>query len=64
MNSREIYNEAEALRRAIEESKKETLPEGVGKKRSRSDSEEYVSLNCSMPAYYRFRSFLQVLKVR
>lgn len=43
MNSREIYDEAEELRRAIEESKKDGLPgtaEGLRKKRSREDSEE------------------------
>ena len=45
LNSREIYNEAEALQRAIEESKKEGLvgSDGQRKKRSRSDSEEYVN---------------------
>lgn len=48
MNSREAgYNEAEALRRAIEASKEDAAPEaGDGStrraKRGRSDSEEYV----------------------
>ncbi len=48
MNSREAgYNEAEALRRAIEASKEDAAPETVDgstrrAKRGRSDSEEYV----------------------
>ncbi|KAK4175685.1 putative histone deacetylase [Triangularia setosa] len=49
MNSREAaYDEAEALRRAIEASKEDALPESEGvprrPKRGRSDSEEYVPL--------------------
>ena len=46
LNSRDIYDEEEALRRAIEESKRDGASgsiEGLRKKRSRSDSEEYVS---------------------
>ncbi|KAK4200306.1 putative histone deacetylase [Triangularia verruculosa] len=49
MNSREAaYDEAEALRRAIEASKEDAAPESEGvprrPKRGRSDSEEYVPL--------------------
>lgn len=50
MNSRDsAYDEAEQLRRAIEESKKDSIvkPEGTRKgKRSRDDSEEYVVPSC------------------
>ena len=47
MNSRDsAYDEAEQLRRAIEESKKEAGGEGITRrgKRSRSDSEQYGSI--------------------
>ena len=50
MNSRDsAYDEAEQLRRAIEESKKDSIvkPESTRKgKRGRDDSEEYVNSSC------------------
>jgi hypothetical protein len=52
MNSRDAaYDEAEALRKAIEASKEDAVPEqadGASRrpKRGRSDSQEYVAFYC------------------
>ena len=47
MNSREIYDEAEEFRRAIEESKRDAPPgEGGRRKRGRDEHEEYAITVC------------------
>ena len=58
LNSREYYDEDEQLRRAIEESKKDGTIGGSEllrqNKRSRSDSDEYVTLTPTKPSHAGF----------